>query len=446
MATGTLRSALRRVCEGDRAAVWQFALSGLASVAVIGLLATLAFRQLARDEALADAKDLTRVAVTGVVEPSVTPALLQGNPAARRRFDRLVRRSVLGHSSVVRVKLWTRDGRIVYSDEPRLVNSRYQLEKDEREALRTGEVEADVSDLSRPENRFERGDKDLVEVYTRARGPAGQPLLFESYRRSASIAANQRHLTKAFIPALLGGLLLLQLVNVPLARALVGRVRRARRERETYLQAAMTASERERRRIAADLHDGVVQDLNGLSMSMSAEAAGADTRGDHQTSERLRAMARANRQLTRGLRNLLVDIYPPTLHREGIGPAIGDLAEGVGRRGVDVHAEVERDLELPPDLEALLFRISQEALRNVVRHAGAGRVDLRLEARNGDAVLTVSDDGRGFEADGLAEGPTSDGHLGLTALRALADDAGGTFEVTSTPGRGTEVRAEVPLR
>lgn len=216
--------------------MWQFALSGLVGVLVIGLVAVLAFRVIARQQALERAKDLTRLTAAAVVEPAVTAKLVQGDPRAIARFDKLMRDGALTKSDIVRVKHWTPDGRIAYSDEPRLIGNRYELDDDEIKALRTDHVEAEVSDLDDPENRFERGRGELLEVYLPVHLPDGRPLLFESYRSTASIADNTRELTRAFIPALIGGLIMLQLLNLPLARRLVGRVRRAREERETYLQ------------------------------------------------------------------------------------------------------------------------------------------------------------------------------------------------------------------
>jgi two-component system NarL family sensor kinase len=431
------------MCAVRGRAVLQFALSGLLSVLVIGVIAVIAFRAIGRDQALEEAKDVTRLTAAAVVEPALTRALVDGDPAAIRRFDRLIRRGVLANSTMVRIKLWTPDGRIVYSDEPRLIGQRYDLDDEELETLRSDRVEAEVSDLDAPENRFERGHGELLEVYLPAHLPDGEPLLFETYRPTATISETSGDLTRAFIPALLGGLLALWLVNLPLAAALSARVRRARDERESYLQAAMHASEHERRRIAADLHDGVVQDLNGMSLSMAAEARAADGRGERETARRLRELSATGRQLTRGLRNVLVDIYPPTLHREGLAPALADLAESVTRRGLVVELDVVDDLQLPPDVEALLFRVGQETMRNVVSHAGASRVRVSV-TRDGDrAVLVVADDGRGFDAD--AGEPARNGHLGLRALAALTADAGGRFDVRSRLGEGTEVRAEVPV-
>ena len=424
-----------------RFTVLEFALSGLLSVVIIGVIAIFAFRAIARDQALDEAKALTAVTASALVEPALTPALLRGDPAALAQLDRRLNRRALRSAGIERVKIWTRAGRIVYSDQPRLIGQRFGLDEEELEILRGQGIAAEVSDLQAPENRFERGRGELLEVYMPVHLPDGEPLLFESYRPTAAISETSRDLTRAFIPALLGGLLILQLVNLPLARALARNVRRAREEREEYLRAAVDASDRERRRIAADLHDGVVQDMNGLSLSIAAEARGAESRGEGDAARRLRRISDSGRQLTRGLRNALVDIYPPALHREGLAPALADLAEGVGRRGIEVDLQVPDSLDLVPDVESLLFRIAQEGMRNVVSHSGAAHAELAVEPGEGRVAIVVRDDGRGFDAESLPP----HGHFGLRALESLTEDAGGSFRIRSQPGSGTEIRAEVPV-
>jgi two-component system, NarL family, sensor kinase len=423
-----------------RFTVLEFALSGLLSVLIIGVIAIFAFRAIAREEALDEAKDLTRVTAAAVIEPGLTAALVRGDRVALARFDKDLNRRALRIAGIERIKLWAPDGRIVYSDEPRLIGRRYSLEEEELDILRGDSIDAHVSNLDAPENRYERGRGELLEVYMRVELPSGRPLLFESYRPTAAISDTSRDLTFAFIPALLGGLLILQLVNLPLARALARNVRRARQEREEYLQAAVDASDRERRRIAADLHDGVVQDMNGLSLSIAAEARGAEARGEHDAAGRLRRISDSGRQLTRGLRNALVDIYPPTLHREGLAPALADLAEGVGRRGISVDLDVADSLDLNPEVESLLFRIAQEGMRNVVSHSGASHVRLAVGRDDGRVTIVVGDDGRGFDT----ASPVPAGHFGLRALESLTEDAGGTFAVRTRPAGGVELRGEVP--
>ena len=152
----------------------------------------------------------------------------------------------------------------------------FPLDEDEQRTLATGGVDADASDLTRPENRTERSFKRLVEVYVGIRGPGGQRLLYEDYERSSTISASSRRQWMMLLPALLGALLVLYLVQVPLAYSLARSVRARQREREQLLRRAIEASDVERRRIAADLHDGAVQRLAGVSLSLSAAANGRD--------------------------------------------------------------------------------------------------------------------------------------------------------------------------
>jgi signal transduction histidine kinase len=416
-----------------RAPVVQFALSGLLATLVIGLVAVALLRRVGNAEAIRSAKQVTRLAGEGIVAPNLTPGVLAGDPAALRRLDRIVRARVL-RDDVVRVKLWTPDGRIVYSDEPRLIGARYPVEPEDREAFEEGRVEAEVSDLSRPENRFERAQRKLLEVYLPIRAPGGRRLRFEAYQRYSSVAASGKRLWLAFVPALLGGLLLLQLVNLPLAHSMVRRLRSAQAQRETLLRRAIESSDLERRRIAADLHDGPVQDLVGVAYELSAQAGRAS---DAEAVAALQGGATRARESVRALRALLPEIYPPSLHQAGLAAALGDLATSLSARGVPTTVSV--DAALSEDTERLVFRAAQEALRNAVKHSGASAVHASVRAEDGLAVLEVADDGRGFDPDVVPEG-----HFGLRLLGDLARDAGGRLDVTSTPGEGTVVRMEVP--
>jgi signal transduction histidine kinase len=292
-----------------------------------------------------------------------------------------------------------------------------------------------VSDLARPENRFERRYGKLLEVYLPIRDRNGRPLLFEAYQRYSSVAASGRHLWLAFAPAIAGVLILLWLVQMPLAFRMARRIRRGQEEREALLRRAIEASDVERRRVARDLHDGAVQSLAGVSYALSAAAE----RTNGEAADTMHEAAADTRRTIRELRTLLVDIYPPDLHRTGLGQALRDLVAPLPRRGISTNVDVDDGQSLPPEVEAFLFRCAQEAIRNVVAHSHASHVDVRL-ALNGGAELTIADDGRGFD---VVEAP--DGHFGLRLLRDLARDAGARVDVESAPARGTMVRVEAPL-
>jgi signal transduction histidine kinase len=416
-----------------------FMLAGLAAVTVIGVVGVGIVRRIATDQAVANARDLTEADARGVQE-NLTDALLAGDPNARLALDRSIRTRLLSHH-VVRVKVWDASGRIVASDEGSLVGRRFDLGDDERRILLHGGVSAETSDLQRPENARERRFGHLLEVYVGTRTTAGTPVLFESYLRYDAITANGNRTFVAFAPALVGGLVLLWLVTLPLALALDRRLRRSRdRERELLVR-AMESSERERRRIAADLHDSVVQDLAGSSMSLAALARGVRERGDLELAGDLDTRAADLRQRVRDLRTLVVAIAPKRLHDEGLAAALEDLASTVRARGIETRVDVASPLTLDRAGEALLFRGAQEAVRNTIDHTAAAHVDIAVAQTDGRVQLRVHDDGAGF--DPVAP-PDGDGHLGLALLADLAMDAGGALSVDSTPGTGTTLVLEVP--
>ncbi len=339
------------------------------------------------------------------------------------------------------MKIWDADSRIVYSDESRLIGERFELGTEELEILKNGGIEAETTDLSRPENRFEPRDVDLLEVYLPIRTSTGEHLLFETYIRSSFVSTSGQRVWSTLAPVLVGALLLLAVLQLPLASSLARRLRRGQDEREALLKRAIDASELERRRIAQDLHDGVVQDLAGVSYSVAA-AAGRAERERSADASRLADSASRLRQSVRDLRGVLVEIYPPDLHRVGLDAALSDIIGGLNARGLHAESSVPDDLELPPGVETLFFRVSQEATRNVVAHAGAEHLMIRVSLSGQQARLEISDDGRGFSPERDAAAPD---HFGLRMLADLTADAGGTFDLESEPGAGTQIRVEVPI-
>lgn len=417
-------------------AVARFALAGLAAMAIVGVVSFLVMRDTGTSEALSNARDVTRIVGDGIVEPNLTEGLIRGRPGAVARFNRIVRRRVL-QDPIERIKLWTPAGRLVYSDEPRLIGERYKLGADELAVLRTGDVESDISDLSRPENRFEQGRGKLLEVYLPVRSPAGRPLLFEAYQRFDSIASSGRDIWLAFAPALIAALIVLELVQLPLAASMARRIRRGAEEQARLLRRAVDASENERRRIAGDLHDGIVQDLAGLSYSLAAAADKAEATNP-DAADSLRSGADQARQGVRQLRGLLVEIYPPRLRDAGLAAAVEDLLSPLTARGVETAVDIPGDLAVEPETEALLFRIAQESIRNAAKHSEASRVTVRTSLEDDWVTLEVADDGAGFSTEQPNE--VREGHLGLDLMRRLAEDAGGELEIETAPGRGTQVR------
>ena len=423
-------------------AVATFALAGLAALAVFLAGSLLVLRDLGRNEALRDARQFAVLSGQGIVEPELRDAIADADARAVASLDVLVQERVLGERTV-RVKLWTRDGRIVYSDEPQLVGVRHPLEPDKVEVLETGEPRTELSDLSAPENRFERGFGALYEVYVPLRTPNGTPLLFETYQRESEVASTGRRIWLPFAALLLGTLLLLWLAQVPLAWRLAERLRRSQREREELLVNAVRASEDERRRIASDLHDGVVQDLAGIAYSLGAAADRAGAEASPPLRETLREAAAGTRNSIRRLRSLLVEIHPPNLRATGLEAAITDLLGPLRARGIETSLAVDGELALSHETEQLVYRAAGEAVRNAERHARASHVAVRLAAEDGRVRLVVEDDGVGSTAE-ERERRRAEGHVGLSLLEDLASRMGGTLAVHSQQRQGTRVELEVP--
>ncbi|GAA1940306.1 sensor histidine kinase [Nocardioides hwasunensis] len=417
--------------------VVQFLATGFL-VLVVVLVATSALsRSAADEEAVGDARSLTWVLGQSVAQPAIPAGLVDGDPAAIDRLDRTaLDRLLVG--DVLRVKVWDRDGTVLYSDRTELIGAVYPLDDDELEVLEHGGTDAELSDLAKPENRFEREfGGDLLEVYTRIESPEGQPLLFEAYLGVDQIRESRAQILDRFLPITIASLLALVALSTPLVWLLSRRIARAARERERLLEAAVRASDDERLRIARDLHDGVVQDLAGSSMALSTLAARAE--GDHRVE--LEEVGRSLRVSMRALRSLLVEIYPPDLHTAGIEAALHDLVAPLVASGVAVDVDVSGDADAPRSAVALVWRVAQESVRNVARHAGAGRMSLTVHRQGAALVLEVVDDGAGFDPGAV---PGND-RFGLRAAGSLVREHGGTLEVESAPGSGTMVRMEVPL-
>jgi signal transduction histidine kinase len=413
-------------------AVGRFVLASLAAVAVIAIGGYFALRSAAIEEAERDTRE--RVQVEGrLVETRLTPGVLTGDPEALRRLDDLVQSAILG-DQVVRVKLWTEDGRILYSDQPALIGDRFKLGEEERELFETGGSDAELSDLSQPENRFERQEGKLLEAHTPVRTEDGTLVLFEIYQRFGTVTASASRLLGTFALPLIAGLIVLLLVQVPLAWSLARRLQRGHEERERLLAGAIEASDRERRRIAADLHDGVVQDLAGVAFGLAPIAADALRRGDQDEARVLDDAVDTLRQGVRDMRTLLVEIHPPRLETAGLEPVLDDLLSPLRAEGIETALSV-RD---GGHADALVYRVVREALRNVRDHSGARRVSVVVTPTK----VTVEDDGRGFDAGERAR-RREQGHVGLSLLADLAEQSGGRLTIDSAPGEGTRVLLEM---
>jgi signal transduction histidine kinase len=271
----------------------------------------------------------------------------------------------------------------------------------------------------------------------------GERLLFEAYYNTAQVVmdAGQAAWHRLAWPSI-GALLALELALIPLAWSLVRRNRRQQSERERLRRLAAQACDLERRRLAGELHDGVLQDLTAINYALEWVRLGGAS--PEQGGEVIAESASRLRGSIETLRTLLVDLYPPNLAKQGLGGALAGLAEGLERAGMDVQLQTKEAECLPPAATALIFRVAQEAVRNVATHSGAREVVITAGRRDGQATLVVDDNGQGFDEARLQERINS-GHLGLRSMGDLMAASGGMLRVRATPGRGTRVMVEVPV-
>lgn len=414
----------------------QFIAAGCVAV----LLVVVATGELSRDaadaEAVDDARTLTLALAHNVVAPALPRGLVEGRPAAIDELDRRVadRLEVAG---LRRIKIWSLDGTVLYSDDTRLIGSRYVLDGEEVEVIRDGGTDAEVSDLSRPENRYERDSGGLLEVYTGIESPEGEQLLFEAYFTTAGVDAGANQIVRQFRPITLGAVGVLMAVTTPLMLVLTRRARLAAAQRERLLATAVEASDAERTRIARDLHDGVVQDLVGTSLRLSTIAGRART--DPVLAGELDEVSRSLRVSMRSLRSLLVEIYPPDLAVTGLAAALDDLLTPLAAAGITTSLDVSLKQDVPSSLVELTWRVVQEAVRNAARHSRAENLEVAVVHEGALLVARVHDDGVGWDRR-AAPDPA---HFGLRGMATLVAEAGGRLDVLTGPGEGTTVTMEL---
>jgi two-component system, NarL family, sensor kinase len=423
-----------------RRLVVRFVLAGIPALTAAIVITAIASERIGTRIGVQDAKRVSFVAAALVAEQGLEDGLLNGQPAARDAMDDVVRRYIVRGSLVI-VKLHAADGRIVYSSEGGITGQRFPLDAKSQSVLDGAvEVVSDFADVRTKEDSVD-GSQRLLEVFRRVETPNGTPLVFEAYFRYSAVLANGRDLWRQFAPIAVGALLVLELVQIPIAISLARRLRAGQQQRERLLQHAIESSDFERRRIASDLHDGAVQDLTGVSISLSAAAR---TAHDDTSRDAMHDAGSKIRETVKSLRSMLVDIYPPNLHEEGLQSALADLLGSLHNREIRTTLQVDDGTgQLPRESISLLYRGAQEALRNVANHAQATEVAVAVTMAPRQVVLVVEDNGRGFDVDELANRARR-GHVGLRSLVGLVQDAGGDIEIRSLLKVGTRMQIVLP--
>jgi signal transduction histidine kinase len=393
---------------------------------------------------------------TEVLQALLGTATLQTTEGTdRMALDRFVRQSIL-HGYFVRAKLWDLGGKVLYSDEPRLVGQLFPPGDDLRKAMR-GVAQAEISDLSRSENALDQGlGSRLLEFYLPVRSGGLVFAVWEVYQSLHRFDAELGQIRAVVWASVGAGLLVLLVFLVSSFGSLMSTVQRRRREAEQRsrelgtLYDSLKASQGEQRRLTAELvsaheeerkwvvgeiHDGLGQDLHTILFRLRGSRSGTP---EEERDELERAEVQVEQSIVQ-LRRLLQDLRPSTLEDVGLVASLRGLADRAWQQhGLRVEVKADGVTEPPVPVRVAVFRIAQEALRNVVKHTAADQAEVELRRQAGYLTLRVSDLGAGGAASGEGEG------LGIWLMRERAEALGGVLQVGSSK-RGTTVTAHVPV-
>jgi signal transduction histidine kinase len=225
------------------------------------------------------------------------------------------------------------------------------------------------------------------------------------------------------------------------SQALLAELQKAHRQLQHYAaQAEELAVTRERHHLARELHDSVTQTI--FSLTLTAKAARILLEQDPtQVGLQLDRLQELAESALTEMRSLIFQLRPSTIEKEGLVPALRQhVASLQSRTGLVVELDIEEDGQLPAEQEFKLFRIIQEALNNVVKHAQANRAVVRLRFGAESVSLLVEDDGQGFEPAAVGLGRET---IGLASMRERVDLLGGRFSIESRPGQGTRIRVDI---
>jgi signal transduction histidine kinase len=392
--------------------------------------------QAANREALTELRSVNEVLAESVGAPEVTAGLIRSERGAYDRFSRIVKKRVQA-PLLKRVNIWSSEGVLLFSDQGGVFGKQYGLSSAQQRIMDDGGTGHVIGDDDRGETEYADGTTDTVQIFTRIETTGGTPLLFEGYYSLDDLEERRQEIYRPFMWIIVGALILLLVLVTPILRVLTRQVTSASKERERLLRAGLEASDAERRRIARDLHDGVVQDLAGTSFSIAA-AAREPGLGDGVRNS-LHAANQAIRDTLKSLRALLAEIHPPEIQADGLASSLADLIAPASALGIQASVSVEGAETATDTQAALVWRVAQEAVRNALRHAHPSTIAVTVRSDGKKLVLEVVDDGIGFAADAA---PAAD-RYGLRGMSSLVRDSGGRLEVRSSAGEGTAVRLEV---
>ena len=416
------------------------------TVVACGLGGWLLVRHLvAHDAALAG--DLARLLLTRSLPASLFFPTAAADPSLYAR----TMNDIAAADDVVRVVLYDAQARVLWSDDTALIGRRFAHDNELRAAL-GGEIEAKIIRPGKEEHEGLRSFTRIEEIYLPVRYARDGPVVavLEIYRYPpAFFAVIDRALTAVWLLGGGGGFVLyaalfamarLGVVEVGLGVDVVGVERNAERRRsEEALRRMNQTLEEETKRLAHEVHDEAGQ------LIATAQLALADVALEMPASSRegVAKVSRVLDEVADQLRRLAHELRPTVLDDLGLLSALEFLSQGVIKRtGLDVRVEGSTAGRLDPIIETTLYRVVQEAVLNVVKHARARSVIIRVEHGPTHIRCSIRDDGVGFDAGGQPKGPRG---LGLLGIGHRVETLGGRLEIRTRPGQGTTLVVGIPV-
>ena len=424
-----------------------FLFYGAAALAliVVAIGAVIASRSVAQTQALTESEGMTTRMADLVMGPLLVAAMHGGEEEQSALAKAVEHRMKDGY--LREVVVWDASGRVIFADDPAEIGQQVEPPQEVTDAISRGTISSEFE--SEPEASglsSEEMEDGFVEVYVPLDMPNEASMAFEAYYDYARVDENANNLMAQLIPLVLIPLVVLMIILIPIALSLSRRIRRSDAERAELLEHSLSVSEKERIRIAADLHDGPIQELAGIGYALGAVA---DAVPEQQRSL-MQTVQHTVLSAIESLRRLMVDLYPPDLSVSQLPTTLSDLAEPLRKEGVEVSITVDPLPDIGIEVVTAIYRVAHEALANVSEHAAASSITIDLET-GGDPKtaapesisLVISDDGVGLDDKKLDR--RSEGHLGLRLLRTRVEDLGGTVTVSRRDGGGTTVNATIPL-
>ncbi|MEY2445276.1 MAG: two-component system, NarL family, sensor kinase, partial [Ilumatobacteraceae bacterium] len=338
------------------------------------------FRRTSERSAIEDTGRSATDTGRAVLDPFITDDLLAGRTDAIDKVA-IAGLSLIHDRGAVHVEIWSEDGMVLWADQTALIGRTFQLEDEERALFLS---QGAIVESRQVTLGVATGDANLLHVDFGSTTISGVPVMVEIDYPLSLVQTRAAQGRRSFRPMLFIALGLLVAAQLPLLRALAQRRNALEAQRAYLVRRFITTGDAERRRIAAEVHDGAVQDLIGIALSLSVAADEVAS----PMKEHLVGISDATRRTVRNLRSLLINIYPVEVPADGWVGGLDATVEALRQRGIVVDVDVQ-DIQLAPADALLMLRVGREALRNISSHAEASRVEIVMRQVGTTTTLRV---------------------------------------------------------